>query len=564
MASVYRRNRSYPIPEGAEIIERRRKATATELRQDPERKTIVERSAKWVDGKGRNRKERLNEAGDRIIVPARTYTIVYLDENGEPDEVNSNTPDRDAAQQLANHLENEAMKRRTGQIDPTLERFAKQARRPIAEHIADFRASLDAKGNTAKHVETTDQRIRFIVEKCGATHTKHLTASAVQQAVKGIRDAGRSLETCHSYLRAIKSFSRWLWRDKRMADDALATLEGYNAETDPRHQRRELTAEELAYLLPFVEGYTRAAHNLAGPDRAMIYRLALGTGFRAKELRSLTPASFDLNSDPPTVTVEASYSKRRRKDVQPIRADLADLLRPWLAERPQGKRLFSRLPRYTARMLKKDLAAARKQWIDDANTDSEQEQRERSDFLRYEDSAGRFADFHATRHTYVSGIVAGGASVKTAQELARHSDPRLTIGRYSHARLHDLTGALESLPDLQPHDPTTGRHALQATGTDGSDSKSPVRERRKGGRYGETWREGQERWRRENNRFFVRKDAPQRVENAGLGNKKSHVRQDVARERRARDSNPQPHTGHLISNEAASHSLTLRNSVPCE
>ena len=37
----------------------------------------------------------------------------------------------------------------------------------------------------------------------------------------------------------------------------------------------------------------------------MAYRLALGPGFRAKELRSMTPASFDLDSSPPTVTVTA-------------------------------------------------------------------------------------------------------------------------------------------------------------------------------------------------------------------------------------------------------------------
>jgi hypothetical protein len=84
----------------------------------------------------------------------------------------------------------------------------------------------------------------------------------------------------------------------------------------------------------------------------------------------------------------------------------------------------------------------------------EREQRERSEFLRYENAAGEVADFHATRHTYISGIVAGGASVKTCQELARHSTPVLTIGRYSHTRLHDLTGALDALPDLQPQEPT--------------------------------------------------------------------------------------------------------------
>ncbi len=81
----------------------------------------------------------------------------------------------------------------------------------------------------------------------------------------------------------------------------------------------------------------------------------------------------------------------------------------------------------------------------------EREARQRSDFLAYEDTAGQVADFHATRHTYVSAIVAGGASVKTAQELARHSTPALTIGRYSHTRLHDLTAALESLPSLTPN-----------------------------------------------------------------------------------------------------------------
>ncbi len=63
-------------------------------------------------------------------------------------------------------------------------------------------------------------------------------------------------------------------------------------------------------------------------------------------------------------------------------------------------------------------------------------------------------------------IVAGGASVKTAQELARHSTPVLTIGRYSHAQLHDIAGALDELPDLQPEEPKTERQALRATGTD--------------------------------------------------------------------------------------------------
>ena len=465
MATVYKRRELRPIPDGAEITTYRGKPYAA-----------------WTDAKGKARRAPLNAAGDRIAMVAETYTAQYFDENGKRRKAPTGCGDKATAQQVADRLQADAALRKRGIINATQERFAAEARRPLSEHVAEFRAVLEARENTPKHVDMTLQRVRFIVEKSGAAHTKDLTASAVQGVIKGVRDAGRSLETCNSYLRAIKSFARWMFRDKRAPDDPLQTLEAYNADTDPVHPRRELTPDELDYLLPFVEGRTLPAHNLPGLDRAMAYRTAIGTGFRASELRSLTTASFELDGDPPTVTVSAAYSKRRRKDVQPIRRDLADLLRPWLAERPRDQRPFARLPKSTGRMLCKDLAAARKQWIAEGKTDAEQKRREESDFLCYEDSTGHFADFHATRHTYISGIVAGRASVKTAQELARHSDPRLTIGRYSHARLHDLQGALDALPSTTPSEPYSQPQAMRATGTD--DQTAEVVRGQMRGQYG--------------------------------------------------------------------------------
>ncbi len=132
--------------------------------------------------------------------------------------------------------------------------------------------------------------------------------------------------------------------------------------------------------------------------------------------------------------------------------------------------VFGSLPQHTARMLRGDLAAARKAWIDEAKTTQQKEDREKADFLTYEDSAGRVADFHSQRHTYISMLVAGGASAKEAQQLARHSTARLTIDRYSHTRLHDMAGALEALPAVGNPDDTTEAEAqqnvLRATGTD--------------------------------------------------------------------------------------------------
>ena len=76
-------------------------------------------------------------------------------------------------------------------------------------------------------------------------------------------------------------------------------------------------------------------------------------------------------------------------------------------------------------------------------------------------------DFHALRGTYISHLVSSGASVKTCQVLARHSTPSLTIGIYAKASLHDINGAVESLPDLTPRDSTPETEKLAATGTDG-------------------------------------------------------------------------------------------------
>jgi integrase len=68
----------------------------------------------------------------------------------------------------------------------------------------------------------------------------------------------------------------------------------------------------------------------------MLYLVAAYTGFRAGELASMTAKSFDLNADPPTLTVQANYSKRRRTDTQPLRPDLAEMLRDYLQEKVES------------------------------------------------------------------------------------------------------------------------------------------------------------------------------------------------------------------------------------
>ena len=353
-----------------------------------------------------------------------SYYVSYTDENGVRRTRVAFT-DKAASEAFARQLETEARQRRLGLIDPKADRYLQAEQRPLEDHLADFHASLLAKGDKKKYVNQTRTYVRKVLALAKAERLSDLTPSVVQIAIGSLRSGGSSLRTCNAYLRAIKGLTRWLWRDGRTREDALAHLQSFNESTDRRRNRRAFTGEELARLFdaakngPVVQGMT-------GPDRAMLYRLAVGTGFRAGELRSLTPRSFRLEGAPPTVSVAAAYSKRRRDDDQPIRPDLAELIRSWLEAKAEHGPVF-KVPEKTAKMLRHDLEAAG---------------------IPYRDDSGRVADFHAFRHTYVSMVVQSGASVKVAQELARHSTPTLTIGRYAHASLQDQTAALAALPAI--------------------------------------------------------------------------------------------------------------------
>ena len=54
-----------------------------------------------------------------------------------------------------------------------------------------------------------------------------------------------------------------------------------------------------------------------------------------------------------------------------------------------------------------------------------------------------YADFHSLRHTFVSLLDQSGATLKEAMQLARHSDPRLTMARYGRAQRHDLAQTVQ-------------------------------------------------------------------------------------------------------------------------
>lgn len=307
--------------------------------------------------------------------------------------------------------------------------------------LADFEQFLLAKGDTKKHVAIVVSRAKRVIEGGGFKNWSDVSPNKVQTYLTNLRNNGKgiSAQTFNFYLQAIKEFCRWMILERRASENPLQHLKGLNVRTDRRHDRRALEPDDIRRLLEA----TKAAgerFGMTGYQRALLYRLAIETGLRRAELKSLKVSSFDFENC--TVTVEAGYSKNRRQSTLPLRKETAAVFANFLAGKLPTVQVFD-IPDKTAKMLRADLANAG---------------------IAYVDEAGRFADFHSLRHTTGSLLAASGAHPKVAQSLMRHSDINLTMSRYTHIFRGQESETVEKLPDFSLPGPQT--QGTIETGTD--------------------------------------------------------------------------------------------------
>lgn len=317
-------------------------------------------------------------------------------------------------------------------------------------HVAAFQLYLIGKENTPQHVTLTIARIKAIIKGCGFTYAPDIDATKVQKYLVSRRSGkkgGISAESYNHYLRAIKGFCRWMEKHQQMTQNPVDCLEILNTATDRRRERRSLTPEEVIQLLE-VTLTQPPRYGLTGPEREMLYKTALETGFRKSELGSITRSGVILDDNHSVIVLDAKATKNRKVAKQSIRPEFAQDIKKWLEGLPEAPEtpLWQSLPFKSAKMLREDLEAARAAWIESAATPAEREERAKSDFLAYRNAAGEVADFHSLRHTFVTLLILNGASPKLTQVLARHADFGITMKHYSHTRLEDEAKALNLLP----------------------------------------------------------------------------------------------------------------------
>ena len=349
--------------------------------------------------------------------------------------------DKTATAQLAAKLEKESELEQSGVID----RYKQHRIRPLSEHLADYKLALLAKGSTQQHVNQQAYRIERIFSACGFRTFADVQASRILtfidvfrktvevnatdnkgNQVKKTKDLGAiSAQSKKYYLTAIKSFFRWMQKDNRMADNPIEYLEPKSVTKNDINKRRALEPKEAALLL---DGTAKAgvSYGMDGLERALLYRLAIESGLRSNELRSLTVSSFDFKAR--TVTLEADSAKNRREAVLPLKIDTADMLKAFVFNKMPSAIVFNMpYPCNVVRMFRRDLQAI---GIDSA------------------DNGRGKLDFHSLRHTTGSFLAASGVHPKTAQNLLRHSTIDLTMNIYTHTVKGAEAAAIQSLPNF--------------------------------------------------------------------------------------------------------------------
>ena len=283
--------------------------------------------------------------------------------------------------------------------------------RPLAQHIAEYLLELASTGRDAMNNGIVKLRLHKTAEACGWSRLPDITAASFMR----FRDTGDVLKsapkTRNDYAQIVRQFCRWCVRNGRMPIDPLNNLAAVKTNGDIRRQRRALTDAEVSRLL-----------GVSPEPRRTVYLMALLTGLRRGELRQLRQSDVHLDAAKPFLTARASTTKNSREAVIFLRDDAVTALRT-LNPSCDAEALLLRVPKRVT--FYKDLAAAG---------------------IERRDRQGRVTDFHCLRHTLCTNLNRAGVSMRTAMEVMRHSDIRLTSKTYTDAALLPTAEAVEALP----------------------------------------------------------------------------------------------------------------------
>lgn len=302
--------------------------------------------------------------------------------------------------------------------------------KPLVDHVRDYVDDL-AERRDPDYVYTMGKRLEKLILEAPWASIRDIDGDSFKRWRKAYAIAkGASPKTLNQYLDSLSGFINWLVRQGRMLANPLLGVVEKLPVYEQVMPRRAFSDDEMSRLLA-----------VAGPHKLAIL-LAFYTGLRRGELELLTWDHVHLDAPKPFLSVPAKNDKGRKDRTLWLHEDLVVELKVCQQAGVVGADgvLAGSIPS-----------------IDEFRAILEAAE------IAYIDASGRRADFHSLRHTLATNLHKAGVSARTAMEVMRHSDLRLTMSVYTDAEKLPTLEAIEKLPRFGVDE----SNALRMTGTNG-------------------------------------------------------------------------------------------------
>ncbi len=161
-------------------------------RQLPPEADIVEHEGKphvRMKERGKSVFYRVTKDGTKYLRPSKRWYFDIPDANGKPERVKG-FADLKATEQLATEKARKAERVRSGFSDPGEE----HALRPLCEHLKDYAAALEQKGDTPGHVKKTAALVSAMFAGAGFVYPRDVDAAKAAEWLNALRRDRRPVE----------------------------------------------------------------------------------------------------------------------------------------------------------------------------------------------------------------------------------------------------------------------------------------------------------------------------------------------------------------------------------
>jgi hypothetical protein len=235
MGSLFKKQYTKPLPQGAELFERKGQSLA---RWRDRRDKL--RTAPVTTGEG---------GAHRLLLESAAWYARYRDHDGTVVERSTDCRDEAAARQVLAKWERDAERIRAGYATPGEEQMARQQETPLATHFEAYDRSLIAADVTEIHRSYTGRYLRRLADECGFTRLQDLQREALERWLAARASEGMAAKTRNIYRGALVAFCNWAVEHNRLAANPFLKVPVANVKADRHRVRRAMTEEELTRLL---------------------------------------------------------------------------------------------------------------------------------------------------------------------------------------------------------------------------------------------------------------------------------------------------------------------------